>query len=218
MGSLGAKPAVRGSSRDRFLVAAAEEFIENGYDRCTIRAIAARAGTSAASFTRNWKDKRQLFAELFELHFEPINRAQHAAFDRLQLRDDTRLEDMIAGFYAPVLAQPANGTNKVESHRLYCQALSDPSSEAKELFRPQVADVRARLIGIVKSYLPHLDDQSLFLAMNVIHGTYLYAQVHGRRLAGIMDVRENAIDWHHAAKTLARMVVAGIGESERKPS
>ena len=119
------------SSRERFLSAAAAEFIAHGYDRCTIRAIAARAGTSIAAFSRNWPDKRQLFAEVFELHFEPINRAQHAAFDRLQLRPDAGLADVIAGFYAPVLAPLENSKNTEQSHRIYCQTLADPSDEAR---------------------------------------------------------------------------------------
>lgn len=206
------------SSRERFLAAAAEEFIAHGYDRCTIRAIAARAGTSAASFSRNWKDKRQLFAELFKIQFEPINMAQHAAFDRLQLREETTLTDMIAGFYRPVLAPLEDRAGNVERHRVYCQALADPSLEARELFRPLVADVRSRLINIVRSFLPHLDDQSLFLAMNVIHGTYLYPQLHGRRLAGNMGMDEAAIDWNGAAERLARMVVNGIGLPQYPPA
>ena len=40
-----ADATLESTSRERFLVAADEQFIESGYDRCTIRAIAARAGT-----------------------------------------------------------------------------------------------------------------------------------------------------------------------------
>ncbi|MBD3728176.1 MAG: TetR/AcrR family transcriptional regulator [Sphingomonadales bacterium] len=198
------------TSRDRFLVAAAEEFVEDGYDRCTIRAVAARAGTSLASFSRNWADKRQLFAELFELHFAPINREQLDAFAALQRRGDARLANYIAGFYAPVLEPRFVDARPIASHKVYCQALADPSPEVKQLVRPLVTEVRSRLIGIVRAHLPALDDQAVFLAMNVIHGTYLYAQQQGDRLAGIMGIDVQQVDWGGAARTLAEMAVSGI--------
>ncbi len=198
------------NSRARFLDAAGAEFVDKGYDRCTIRAIAARAGTSIASLSRNWDGKRFLFQDVFDHHVGVINRAQHAAFDKLQLQDGTTLTDMITAFYEPVLGMRNEHSGTVSSHRIYCQALSDPSSEAKEIIRPLVADVRTRLIGIVRSYLPQLDEASIFLAMNVIHGTYIYPQLHGERLAGIMNIDPTSIDWRDAARTLAQMVTGGI--------
>jgi len=50
-----------GSSRERFLEAADDQFIASGYDRCTIRSIATQAGTSLASLTRHWTNKHRLF-------------------------------------------------------------------------------------------------------------------------------------------------------------
>lgn len=210
------KSASNGKSKDRFLAAAAEEFVQSGYDRCTIRTIAARAGTSIASFSRNWPDKKALFADVFRFHFDPINRAQHDAFDQLQFMENATLIDFIAAFYRPVMASEAQ--SDVLHHEVYCQALADPSQEAKELFRPLVADVRSRLIAIVRQHLPDSSNADIFLAMTIIHGTYVYAQQHGTRLAMIMGVKEGDIDWADAPRRLAEYVVRGIAKPLAEPS
>lgn len=203
-----------GKSKDRFLAAAAEEFVLHGYDRCTIRTIAARAGTSIASFSRNWPDKQALFANVFRFHFDPINRAQHDSFDQLQFMESATLIDFIAAFYRPVMADGEAGAADALNHKVYCQALADPSQEAKELFRPLVADVRSRLIAIVRQQLPNASNKDVFLAMTVIHGTYVYAQQHGARLATIMGLNEGDIDWADAPRTLAEYVVRGISVAQ----
>ncbi len=208
------KPAPSSKSKDRFLAAAAEEFVLHGYDRCTIRTIAARAGTSIASFSRNWPDKQALFADVFRFHFDPINRAQHDAFDQLQFMENATLIDFIAAFYRPVMAGGADDTSDALNHKVYCQALADPSQEAKKLFRPLVADVRSRLIAIVRQHLPDASNRDVFLAMTVIHGTYVYAQQHGARLATIMGLNDGDIDWADAPRTLAEYVVRGIAISQ----
>ncbi|MCB2065171.1 MAG: TetR family transcriptional regulator [Erythrobacter sp.] len=198
------------SSKDRFIEAAALEFIEKGYEGCTIRAIAGRAGTSIASLSRNWSGKQHLFEDVFALHFGVINAAQNRNLDLLEQAGTPALDELLHAFFRPVLAPLAQGGAGAASHQVYCKALADPSDEAKAIARPLVRHVRARMIGYARQFLPQLSEQELFLAMTVINGTYTYPQVHGARLATVMGIAEADIDWDKAARGLAMMVATGL--------
>lgn len=198
------------SSKARFVDAAAREFIDSGYEGTTIRAIAARAGTSIASLSRNWTGKKHLFEDVFALHFGIVHQAQASNLDALESRGVPELEEMLYAFYHPVLARGAVAGGGTPSHRVYCKALSDPSDEVKQIIRPLLADMRARMIRLARTCLPGLDEQTLFLAMNVINGTYVYPQIHGSRLAAGMGLNEDMIDWDRATRTLAQMVAGGV--------
>ncbi|KPL68349.1 hypothetical protein SZ64_09590 [Erythrobacter sp. SG61-1L] len=205
------KPAAANrSSKDRFIEAAASEFIEAGYDGCTIRAIAARAGTSIASLSRNWTGKRHLFEDVFGHHFGIINQAQLDNLDAVSQADAPALVDVLFAFYRPVLAPARQDGTAPASHHVYCKALSDPSEEAKEIVRPLVAEVRTRMIGFARQCLPGLAEQELFLAMTVINGTYVYPQIQGARLASVMGLKQADMDWDAAALSLAQMVSGGL--------
>ena len=95
------------SSKARFIEAAALEFVETGYEKCTIRSIAARAGTSIASLSRNWTGKQHLFEDVFALHFAAINAAQNRNLDLLEREGDPGLDELLYAFYRPVLAPSA---------------------------------------------------------------------------------------------------------------
>lgn len=199
------------SSKDRFIEAAAREFIDAGYDGCTIRAIAARAGTSIASLSRNWTGKRHLFEDVFGHHFGIINDAQNRNLDAVVSASEAPdMVEILHAFYRPVLSPALPGGGGPASHHVYCKALSDPSDEAREIIRPLVADVRTRMIAFTRQCLPGLSEQELFLAMTVINGTYVYPQIQGARLASVMGLEGSAIDWEAASLSLARMVAGGL--------
>lgn len=198
------------SSRDRFLEAADEQFIEHGYDRCTIRAIAAQAGTSLASLSRNWTSKRHLFEEVFKRHFDPIHEAQQASFDELERMENPSVRQIIQAFFDSALTRSGSAGETRTSHMVYCCALADPSAEARNITRPLVMPVRARLIELLRRALPDLDEQTFFMAMTIVLGAYLYPQVHGERLAGIMGFDPRTIDWRKAGATMADLISMGL--------
>lgn len=197
-----------GTSRQRFLEAADEQFVTHGYDRCTIRAIAARAGTSLASLSRNWTSKRHLFEEVFKRHFDPIHAVQNEGFDALERAATVTVREIVAAFFGAALTREDAASR--QSHRIYCMALLDPSDEARSITRPLVEPVRARMIALMRRALPQHDETRFFLAMNVVLGVYMYPQAHGERLAGVMGYDLAAIDWTAAVDVLAGMVSEGI--------
>lgn len=203
------------SSRARFLLAADELFIQHGYDGCTIRAIAAQAGTSLASLSRNWKSKRHLFEEVFQRHFEPIHRAQHQNFDALEKAGDPSIRNIIEAFFESAISRGGSDGEARLSHMVYCCALTDPSEEARSITRPLVTPVRSRLIALLRKSMPEMDESRFFLVMTIVLGTYLYPQAHGSRLASIMDFDLGKMDWTNAASTLADLVSTGLAAQSR---
>ena len=202
------------SSRDRFLEAADDQFIAKGYDGCTIRAIAAQAGTSLASLSRNWTSKRHLFEEVFKRHFDPIHAAQHAGFDRLDALERPPVQEIIRVFFGSALSRGGLTGPERKSHLVYCCALTDPSEEARSIARPLVAPVRSRLINLLRRSRPDLDDQTFFFAMTIVLGAYLYPQAHGERLAGIMGLDTRSIDWDRASEILSSLLSAGLASGK----
>lgn len=200
-----------GSSRARFLEAAEDQFILRGYDRCTIRTIAAQAGTGLASLSRNWSSKKHLFEEVFKRHFDPIHAAQNRRFDALEQAEDVSVRAIVVAFFSAALARGERSEKaSVKSHRIYCMALLDPSDEARSITRPLAGPVRARLIALLRRALPELDERRFFLAMNIVLGVYMYPQAHGERLAGVMGFDLSTIDWNQAAEDLAEMISTGL--------
>ncbi|KKW92009.1 TetR/AcrR family transcriptional regulator [Sphingobium chungbukense] len=211
-GSRGRGASERGgeSSRERFLDAADQLFIREGYDRCTIRAISAAAGTSLAVLSRHWDNKQQLFEEVFKRHFDPIHSAQNARFDALEAKGEPALRAILEAFFSPALAGNIGPLEQRTSHLVYCRALMDPSPEARAIARPLVRATRSRLIRLLRTALPHLDETRFFLAMSTVLGAYIYPQVNGPRLAEIMDVEFGKIDWASAALIIPHFLEAGL--------
>ena len=63
--------AKRGEIKEKILVAAREEFVENGYDPTTMSAIAKRAGCTSAMITYYFESKQRLFRASFNLPLDP---------------------------------------------------------------------------------------------------------------------------------------------------
>lgn len=198
------------SSRERFLDAADQLFIREGYDRCTIRAISAAAGTSLAALSRHWDSKQQLFEEVFKRHFDPIHSAQNARFDEVEAQGDPALRAILEAFFSPALAGNIGPLDQRTSHLVYCRALMDPSAEARAIARPLVRATRARLISLLRAVMPDLDETHFFLAMSTVLGAYIYPQVNGPRLAETMGVEFGSIDWAKAALIIPRFLEAGL--------
>lgn len=198
------------SSRERFLDAADQLFVREGYDGCTIRAISAAAGTSLAALSRHWTSKQQLFEEVFKRHFDPIHSAQNARFAVLEGHSEPPLRAILEAFFSPALAGNIGPVEQRTSHLVYCRALMDPSTDARAITRPLVRKTRERLIALLRRALPQLDETRFFLAVSTVLGAYIYPQVNGARLAEIMGIEFQAIDWTEAATIIPRFLEAGL--------
>lgn len=96
----GRRPGESGS-REAILRAARRLFADLGYDRATIRAIAAEAGVDAALVIHFFGSKQELFLSVVELPFEPAE-----VLPRVLSGDRATVGERFAGFLAALLDDP----------------------------------------------------------------------------------------------------------------
>jgi AcrR family transcriptional regulator len=116
-------------TRERILDAARRQFGERGYDRTTIRSIAAQATVDPALITHFFGSKRALFASVVDLPFAPellIERITEGPIDQRGAR--------LAHFVVNLMKDPQYG---VGFTALIRAASSEP--EAAELIRERLA-------------------------------------------------------------------------------
>ena len=96
----GRRPGNSGT-REAILAAARRQFAAQGYDRTTMRGVAAEAGVDQALVAHFFGGKQGLFVEVIRLPFSPAD-----LLPRLLEGDRETLGERIAGFMAAVLDDP----------------------------------------------------------------------------------------------------------------
>jgi AcrR family transcriptional regulator len=121
---------VRGrKSRARILAAARDCFAEQGFDRATLRQIAARAGMGASSIYRHVRSKEELL-------IEDLAARQEEAWRRFRLADDRSraTRDRVLAFFA-------------EQHRLLSEDTDFTTIALRALTHPE-ARVARRVLAL----------------------------------------------------------------------
>lgn len=200
------------ASRERFLDAAANLYVDLGYGGCTIRLIAQEANTSLARLNRHWEGKVQLFEDVFARHCGEIHAAQMAA---LKAVPDTRNSDpramfaqIIRAFFGPVFAEAADSA-MVAGRRVYCRALVDPAPEVRRIIRQLTSPMADRMMDMLRQTMPDADPEAFLLSVSIVFGSYIHSQLFGDELAASIG-RANRIDWTKAADLLAGMFLDGL--------
>ncbi|MHA4817610.1 TetR/AcrR family transcriptional regulator [Streptomyces aculeolatus] len=150
----------RRRTQDRILAAARKLFAENGYDRTTIRAVAAAAKTDPGLVMRYFESKEKLFARI-------------AVVDRHEPVDGTPeqvAELLLASLGEKVTAEPAAALAAIRSMFTHPEAAKEvreamlaEQRQAAETMPVPDADLRTGLIGaltlgtVIGRYLLGLD-------------------------------------------------------------
>jgi AcrR family transcriptional regulator len=100
MGGRGRRPAGSGT-RDAIAAAARRQFGELGYQRASLRSIAAEAGVDPRLVLHFFGSKQQLFASVVELPFDP-----ETTFDTLMGAGEQGLGRRVAEFLFGILDSP----------------------------------------------------------------------------------------------------------------
>jgi AcrR family transcriptional regulator len=205
------------NGRARFLEAADRIFLAEGYKGATIRAITKSSKSSLATLSRHWSGKRELFAEVFARHFDPIHREQNALLDQVELAAKESGETpsalaILNAFYGPAIGNDSTQPQSL-GRRVYCRALVEPSSEARHIIAELISDVRSRVIDLLRQALPSLDEEEFFLAINMVMGAYVFLQVFGHQLATAMGSGYSTLNDHASAERLAEFVARGLTKS-----
>lgn len=202
-------------SRERFLVAAEGLFVEHGYKGTTIRAICAEANTSLAILNRNWSSKEALFAEMLKRHFDPLHELQNRLLNASHVQcGKPDLSKVVTAFFQPAFRDI--GSTRGHRASVYSRALIDPSREIKQIVASLIDQTRSQLIELVREALPDIDQATLFVAMNVVFGAYVYPQAFGHQLATAMKIDDSTFDWNNGSYNIVSMICSGIVKTTKR--
>jgi AcrR family transcriptional regulator len=135
----GRRPGDSGT-REAIQRAAARQFAELGYDRTSLRRIAAEAGVDPALVTHFFGSKQQLFVTVAELPFDPAAALPHL------LTDETGAGERLARFLVGVL-ESEQGRRRMTG--LVRAAASEPTAAAmvRELVETKLIGALAKELG-----------------------------------------------------------------------
>jgi AcrR family transcriptional regulator len=130
------------ATREAILKAARSQFAELGYDRTTIRSVAAEAGVDAALVLHYFRTKQQLFLAVVELPFDPA-----AALPALLAGDRRKVGERLARMFMSVL-DDVDARNRWTS--MLRAAASEPAAAEmlRELLTKRVFVPLAETLGV----------------------------------------------------------------------
>ena len=137
----GRRPGPSGT-REAILAAARRQFAAQGYDRTSMRGIAAEAGVDQALVAHFFGAKQQLFVEVVRLPFEPSE-----LLPVLLEGDRETLGERLAGFVASVLESPEGRARVLGIVRA---AASEPEAARmlREFLRGELLAPLAEQLGV----------------------------------------------------------------------
>jgi AcrR family transcriptional regulator len=208
----------------KFLLAAEEIYGEHGYEGTTIRAIAKRARANLGTLQHYWGSKRELFRDLFETRFRPLQQEHLGQLREIEERhsDGSRppvmdvLQTLIETtffFSSEATSEHASGIEQNEARRrfqtLYGRALMDPSpevlAEISKIFEKPVK----LFLSLMRRACPQLSVAELDWRVNCIIGAQVFSLVYRERL-GIFFGAEADVDSVRAAKWMLHFLMNGI--------
>nr|WP_294519825.1 TetR/AcrR family transcriptional regulator [uncultured Rhodopila sp.] len=168
------KPRGQGASRQGEILAAAKRlFLTEGFERTTVRKIAAAVGVSAAALYLYFPDKEAILRAIAESTFESLL----ACLEQTQAQPGSELDRLragLAGYIAFGLAHP-------DEYRLTflakMMASSGPGRPCAGYPAPAAAE---HSFGILASLIGHLMRAGVFAAADpVLTAEAVWASVHG---------------------------------------
>jgi len=199
----------------KFLNATEDVFAKHGYEGTTIRAIATRARVNLGTLKHYWGSKRELFRDLFERRFRPLQQEHVRRARAIEASSpDGMRPDVLEVLRA--LIEPTffiNWTTEIERsseyfglvarkrfRTLYGRALMDPSSTVvAEMTR--IFDEPIKLfLTLMRRACPELSAAEIDWRVNCVIGAQVFSQIYtervGRFFGGEDDVDESlASNW-----------------------
>jgi AcrR family transcriptional regulator len=191
----GRRPGESGT-REAIVRAARRLFAELGYDRTTIRAIAAEAGVDAALVVHFFGSKQQLFLSVVKLPFEPA-----AVLPGLLAGDRATVGERLARFLVTVLEDP-DGRGRLTG--IVRAAASEPAAARmlRELITGRIVTPLADSLGV----------EDARLRANLV-GSQVVGLVMARYVVGVEPLASLAPDVlvHAVAPTFQRYLTEPLG-------
>ena len=166
------------ATKDRLLAAASQLFAERGFDRTTVRDIAARAGVNVAAGNYHYGSKKALYLEVLRAQFaetRAILRARGASRPEAQLARLSRREAVAllcarVNVMLDLLLGPPPGLHGTLMHREMC----DPSEALPVIVEEFIAPMLGEMREIAAHLEPRLDRGAVERCVFSITGQALF--------------------------------------------
>jgi AcrR family transcriptional regulator len=198
----GRRPGKSGT-RDAILRAARSQFGELGYDRTTIRSIAAEAGVDPALVLHFFDSKQRLFLEVVELPFDPA-----AVLPALLAGDRRKVGERLARLFLAAL-DDQDARNRWTS--MIRAAASEPAAAEvlREILTRRVFAPLAETLGVEDAHL-----------RATLVGSQLVGVVMARHIVRVEPIASLPTDElvQAIAPTLQRYLTGPLGSKAKSPS
>jgi AcrR family transcriptional regulator len=208
----------------KFLMAAEEVYGKHGYEGTTIRAIAAKARANLGTLQHYWGSKRELFRDLFERRFRPLQQEHLKRLRAIEQRTaNGSRPDVVevlrtlfettffvgngaTASYGPDTETPEG---RKRFHTLYGRALMDPSppviAEISRIFEQPVK----LFLALMARACPQLGAAELDWRVNCIVGAQVFSLVYSERIGRYFG-KEAQVGDAVAAKWILHFLMNGM--------
>ncbi|WP_247877706.1 TetR/AcrR family transcriptional regulator [Brucella pituitosa] len=202
------------TSREDILDAAEIVFSELGFSGTTLRKVADKIGVTNALIGYYFKNKENLFREVFLRKGTEIATARAEGLKRLKADNHVpSVANLVRSFLEPSirLRESAQGRAFL---RLHSRLHMEPEALAFEL-RSQVYDTTTRAYAeAFLAALPHLDAESVYMRMSLMIGSYLYTFSDTNRLDELVPQKNKRKNINLDIEEIVAYVSAGMHASK----
>jgi len=205
----------------RLLGAAELRFCEQGYDKTSVRDIAATADCNVASINYYFGGKENLYVEVWRRHFAALQKRRLASIDKVMSGDlRPELEDLLRSYAESFLAPLVEGGPGGRFMNLMAREMIDPHLPPDMFLREMAMPVMTALGAALRKICPWLDESVVRPVILSIVGQLMQAVLAKGMFekseyfeAPEFDVREIV---NHVVKFSAAGIRAYADETEEK--
>ncbi len=164
------------STRERLLDAAEVLFAQKGYESVSIREIAGEADVNLAAINYHFQGKQNLYVEVLRRRLTPKREKLLAAIAAVEAADEDqpRLEMLIRAFVGTHLEDALVSPRGLLGLHLMSREMSEPRHGARVLVQELIGPVRARILNLVREFLPAAEEMKIQMIIGSMVGQFLY--------------------------------------------
>ncbi len=195
-------------TKERILGAAEVLFARRGFDGASLRQLTAAAGVNLAAVNYHFGSKEKLVEQVFRRRLDALNGSRLEALAKVNGRDETRLEDVLAAYIRPAL-DLSNDDNGALFMRVLARAFAEHDDSLRQFLSENYGHVMRQFTHEFARLLPQLSKSELYWRIDLVTG----ALTHAMSGFGMIQRKSGVSEHQHREQTadhLIRFAVAGL--------
>lgn len=195
-------------TKERILAAAEVLFARRGFDGASLRQLTAAAGVNLAAVNYHFGSKEKLVEQVFRRRLDALNGSRLEALAKVNGRDETRLEDVLAAYIRPAL-DLSNDDNGALFMRVLARAFAEHDDSLRQFLSENYGHVMRQFTHEFARLLPQLSKSELYWRIDLVTG----ALTHAMSGFGMIQRKSGVSEQQHREQTaqhLIRFAVAGL--------